>query len=213
MIVACLLDEGLSDVDLDVIDQRVPDCSKIKFELRKPRVFKEHIPKFDVFPRVIYNVRDGRDCVISAFKYAIKSLGYEKDRIHFLLDRNAQVFGLWSEHVSKALEYKAKYPDRILFVRYEDIQLKPIESVLSLAEFLKVDVSVTRVKEILSLTSLDQQRKKNKSSDIRKKHTLGQGRTGGWISELSELELMIFEGLSSLELKKLGYSLSSESDN
>ena len=85
MIVACLLDPTIHAVDLDVIDQLVPEAGRHPSATTKPRVFKEHQPSFDCFPKVLYNYRDGRDCLLSAYKYAINTTGYNRSMLEFPL--------------------------------------------------------------------------------------------------------------------------------
>ena len=210
MVVACLIDSSLKTIYLDLIDIYVPECSTANCKFR-PRVFKEHSPKFNVFPKVIYNYRDGRDCIVSAYRYAVSSLGYTKSRLDFLVDRNAQIFGFWHEHVKRAIQFQLDFPGRILMIQYETMRASPEESIYSLAQFLEIKVSDSRVAEIVELTDLQHQKNRgNKYVDPRKKNTLGHGLTGGWRQELDSEELKIFEGMASPILKELGYPLSFE---
>ena len=64
MIIACLLNSELAQVDLNLIDKWVPDAGALPPNSVPIRVFKQHRADFDVFPRVIYNVRDGRDALL-----------------------------------------------------------------------------------------------------------------------------------------------------
>lgn len=206
MIIACLLDPSLKKIDLNTIDDYVPDCGASTSLKTTPRVFKEHSPKFHVFPKVIYNYRDGRDCLVSAYRYGTKSLGYPNDRLHFVCDRKAQIFGFWHEHVEQALAFQKQFPNRILMVRYEDIHEQPLFVVSEIAQFLDLNVETDRLHEIIQITSFEQQ-KPIVYTDIRKKHTLGKGVPGTWKDELEQLELELFEGMAGPTLTKLGYSV------
>lgn len=211
MIVTCLLDENLKQVDLDTIDQFTPECGSNVVANTNPRVFKEHSPKFDLFPKVIYNYRDGRDCIVSAHKYAVDSLGYSKCRLTFLTDRDAQIFGFWHEHMEKALEYQNSFPSRILMLRFEDLKQDPDSTIREIANFLGKRISDSRVSQIIQLTDLGLQKTQNADKqDVRMQNTLGTGAVGGWKEKLEPAETRIFEGMASRMLRRFNYPLSSD---
>jgi hypothetical protein len=213
MIVACLLDANIKSVDIDTIDYLVPNSSIDVKNYTNPRVFKDHQPSFDVFPRVIYNYRDGRDSVISAHRYWVKSQGYKNDRLQFLVDRQAQIFGFWHEHVEQALAYQSMFPDRILMLRFEDLKNDQAQKIEQLARFLGRNVSGSRIREIIAMTDINLQRRERDHADQDRRYIIDNGRMGGWVNEMSELELKMFEGMASRALKRLNYPLSSEIDN
>lgn len=217
MIVACLLDPNLKSVDLDVIDEYVPQKRYEACDKFSPRVFKRHAPAFDLFPKVIYNYRDGRDCILSAYRYACRVLDYKESFEVFLFDADAQVFGFWHRHVRQALDHQKRYPDRILFVSYESLSTTPHKEIQSIANFLGITVSNDRISEILDMVELDKQKKKKlrkapgKEHALQtrsKQHTLDQGRVGGWREAFPEEYLALFEAMSFQELQALGYEVS-----
>ena len=208
MIVACLLNPDLDSINLDGIDSLVPDTAEPQYHSDKARVYKDHRPAFDLFPRVIYNYRDGRDCLVSAHKYAVNALGYRRTRSEFVTHAQGHIFGLWHEHVERALAFQAKFPDRILMMRYENMRDDPRQSVEQIAEFLGIQVKMIDLDRILELTSLNAHRGANeRNADPRKRHTIGTGKVGSWKQELDESEIQLFEAISARALMALDYPL------
>ncbi|SEQ77978.1 Sulfotransferase domain-containing protein [Loktanella sp. DSM 29012] len=210
MIVAFVLDPTLDDVDLDVIDRLVPRSREADHSTATPRVLKNHTPAFDLFPRVIYNVRDGRDATLSNHAYQDKVGSYAGDRLTYIADRAGRPFGLWHDHVRQALAYQRRYPDRFLMLRYEDLRHDPAAQIRRVADFLGKSVSDDRIARIIALTDLDRQRARATSDDPRKAHTLQTGAVGGWRDRMTSDEIRLFEALSAPELKLLGYPLSTD---
>ncbi|MBR9804323.1 hypothetical protein GYB59_22675 [bacterium] len=206
-IIACLLDDSIQSVDLDVIDDVVPDVGTLPRHNRPVRVFKDHQPRFHLFPKVIYNVRDGRDALVSAHRYATKALDYDKSLLDFICDRNAQVFGFWHEHISSALSWAATHPSQFLLVRYEDLKANPEDEIMRIARFLDCPVSSRRAAEIASITSIEKVRRPDPEAcrDPRYLHTLGKGLVGQGQQTFSDLEKKVFEGMSGRMLERLGY--------
>jgi len=212
MIIAMLIQPDLDSVDIDLIDRVVPDAGSPQVDGALRRVFKQHRPDFDLFPRVICNIRDGRDVVVSSYKYYQKALGYEMDFDTFLLSRKAQVFGFWHEHVRTALDFSKLHPDRILFMKFEDLKKDFNGEVKNLAEFLRVPVSAQRISEIKEITGLKRQKViAEKSDDPRKSSTINRGRTHSYTELLNGRNLEIFEAISFYELQHFGYSLTTAS--
>lgn len=208
MIVAALLLPELKNVDLDVIDDAVPDIGKGSLSQPKPRVFKNHSPDFSLFSKVIYNYRDGRDCLISNYKYTKNITNYSEPIERYVTDRRAHPFGFWFEHIQKALQFQLNYPDRILMLRYEHIKSQPEREISRIAEFLNTGVSSRRIQEIINMTDINNQKKLRSSyDDPRKKFTIQKGVVGAWRDTLPDDALSVFENLSFRELNALGYPL------
>ncbi|NQY15363.1 MAG: sulfotransferase domain-containing protein [Henriciella sp.] len=208
MIVACLLNPDLDSINLDGIDTLVPDIAEPQYHNDKARVYKDHRPAFDLFPRVIYNYRDGRDCLVSEHKYAVNALGYTRSRKEFVTHGRGHTFGMWHEHIDKALAFQTKYPDRILMLRYESMRDDPRLSVTRIAEFLGIRLETIDFDRILDLTNLNTQRGASEQHiDPRKRHTIGSGKVGGWKQALDASEIELFEAMSAKTLMALDYPL------
>ena len=145
---------------------------------------------------------------LSALGSRLSALGYAGSMREFLVDRRAQVFGFWHEHVGQALAFKARYPDRICMVGYERLREAPGEEIARIAAFLGLPASSQRIDRIIEMTDLERQKRAKSYDDPRKKHTLQAGRTGSWRDVLPHEDLVIFEGLSARVMIELGYPLS-----
>ena len=173
MVVGLLLYPESPEIDLDLLDEMIPDAGARLVEGRTHRVFKDHRPSFDLFPKVIYNVRNGRDSIVSAYHYAVQSLGFEGSFDEYLFNRKPQPFGFWHEHVREAIRFAESYPSRIIFVKYEDLSFDFVGTVKTIAAFLGVKVSEAQIEKIREKTDFSvQQSKAQKSDDKRKRHTI-----------------------------------------
>ena len=92
-------------------------------------------------------------------------------------------------------------------MRYEDLREDPAAEIERLAAFLGISVKPARINEIVQLTTLERLKSQQIYDDPRKKHTLQSGSVGGWRERLTEQQVRIFEGLSSVAMTALGYEL------
>ncbi len=206
MVVALLVRPDITEIDLDVLDEIVPDAGTGMKGARSSRIFKDHRPSFDLFPKIIYNVRDGRDSIVSAFHYAVKSLGFKGSFDDYIFSREAQLFGFWHEHVQQAIQFGELYPSRILFVKYEDLSVEFERAVIKIASFLGVEASQKRIELIRKKTDFKlQQVKASKSSNMKKRHTIRTGMVSGYKGLLEGRNLEVFEQISAKELTRFGY--------
>ncbi|MFM2136744.1 MAG: hypothetical protein RL021_2144 [Bacteroidota bacterium] len=106
------------------IEDIVPDIHKSLNnipQMKGRRIMKYHEPFFEYFPNTIYIVRDGRDALVSYYHYNMDSGQFQGTFDDFLKSDIYLRFGSWQDHVTRAMEQRLRYPDRILFIRYEDM--------------------------------------------------------------------------------------------
>ena len=213
LILAGLIQPDLEEINLDTIDALVPDLNEslsqgiVPRRVNGKRFMKLHQCAFDVFKKVIYNVRDGRDAEVSTYQYASRALGFEGSFEDFLFNRERHVFGLWHEHVREALALQAKHPDRIFILKYEDLKSRFVETVEALVTFAGLPVSRQRIEALQQITSIDRVKKAATSDkqDARKVHTLNSGKVGGASAFFTPQTERYFVGAAYHEMKALGY--------
>lgn len=126
------------------IEQIVPDIHKSLKDIPRMkgvRIMKYHEPFFEHFPRTIYIVRDGRDALVSYYHYNLDSGQFAGTFDEFLKSTIYLRFGSWQEHVTRAMEQRLRFPDRILFIRYEDMLQDLPGNIRKIAKFCGLQVS------------------------------------------------------------------------
>jgi hypothetical protein len=127
----------------------------------KPQYFAEkyhpwHIPRivWDLYPkaREVFLIRDFRDIVCSVMAFNAKrgfaSFGRERvtndaDYIRGLRVGTLHLYRSWLER-----------RERALFIRYEDVVLRPLESLKRILEYLDLNASTTTINDIIESASL-----------------------------------------------------------
>jgi estrone sulfotransferase len=202
-------------IDSTSIDQFVPDvyvAAKQADRAKRPRFIKTHDTWFNGFPKSVYIVRDYRDVLISFFHYQ-RALGKFDGTISGFVTKIDQPhsFGSWKDHVTKALEFRQRHPDRILLVRYEDMHTKPLDILSQVLSFAGVPprTDLNAAIKASSFSSLQDMERK-KGSELRNKtgeSFFREGKTGGWKTILSDADLDVIlnkQGHQPL-LKQLNY--------
>ena len=140
-------------LDFASIEYVIPDIyqnsDRELLRASKPRVLKSHEMYTELYPRVIYLVRDPRDVAIS-FYYWREKTGSCKieglhinlaDYLHHYFSEKELYFSGWGEHVESWVEQTSFLGDRLLTLRYEDIEQSPKKVLQRVVGFLGWDTS------------------------------------------------------------------------
>ncbi|XAR65314.1 Steroid sulfotransferase [Bertholletia excelsa] len=150
------------------VDRRVPDFTAFS----PPRLFSTHLP-FISLPesvkstktKIIYLCRDPKDTLVSLWHFTNKLRPAEKgaNSLEDVLDRfcrGASICGPFWDHVLEYWKESLRNPDKVIFLKYEEIKENPEQHLMRLAEFLGCPFSLEGeasgvVQEILELCSFD----------------------------------------------------------
>uniref|UniRef100_A0ACD5ZPE7 Uncharacterized protein n=1 Tax=Avena sativa TaxID=4498 RepID=A0ACD5ZPE7_AVESA len=147
-------------------------------ELPSPRLLATHIP-YPLLParvaaaegggRILYICRDPKDALVSMWLFTNKKLEAEasppappytiEDAFELFCDGRAICGPQW-RHVAGYWEASQRMPEKVLFLRYEEMLREPEDKVRKLAEFMGCafsdeEVATGVVKDIVDLCSID----------------------------------------------------------
>ena len=100
------------------------------------RYIKSHNPCYELYPKLIYVYRDGRDALVSYYYYATGKNVFSGTFEDFIFSPFVEQFTSWKEHIARAREFASKYPDRILILRYEEMLTSTLPALTSISAFL-----------------------------------------------------------------------------
>lgn len=197
------------------IDQFIPDLYSHYTEanqLPEPRYMKTHHAWFEYYPKCIYIYRDYRDVLNSYFHYQT-ALGEFKgsfDEYIRSID-NYNVFGSWKSHVTKALEFGQRFPDRILLLQYESVLQSPEREIQRIRDFCGIS-SILSNEEVVSRCSFFELQKSElqHGSAFRDKSRqlfFREGQSEQWRNVFTPEQLAYLEAENGDLLQQLGYSI------
>jgi estrone sulfotransferase len=204
-----------TDIHPKNIDTLVPDvymAAEIANKLKSPRILKTHHALFNSYPKTIYVVRDVRDVLLSYYHYQTSLGKFTGSLSEFVLAADTlHPFGSWSDHVKSALEFQQKYPQRILILRYEDLQLQPETELKKLIAFAGIK-PVRSISEAIEQSAFGRLRQLEAEygsafSDKSGTHFFRSGKTGEGRAAFSETENALFLKQHSELLRQLGYTV------
>jgi hypothetical protein len=144
------------------IDNYVPDiykCAGTLEDRRGPRYIKSHHPCYELYPKLIYIYRDGRDALVSYYHYASGKRKFTGTFAEFLFSPFASRFSSWREHVEGACEFASKFPNRILMLQYEEMLKNPSAGAASISVFLELACDDQVIARAVEASSFDRLRK------------------------------------------------------
>jgi estrone sulfotransferase len=142
------------------IDNYVPDiykCAGILEDRRGRRYIKSHHPCYELYPKLIYIYRDGRDALVSYYHYASGKKKFAGTFAEFVFSSFVTKFSSWSEHVEGACDFAVKHPDRILMLQYEEMLKNASAGAAGISAFLELgcdDQAIARAVEASSFHRL-----------------------------------------------------------
>ncbi|KAL6644544.1 hypothetical protein ACP70R_016152 [Stipagrostis hirtigluma subsp. patula] len=138
--------------------------------LPSPRLLSTHLP-FTLLPagtsalgcRIVYLCREPKDVLVSTWHFMNKidkDFNIELDRASEFFSEGFSIFGpIWEHNLGYWTESMIE-PDRVLFLKYDEMMADPIKHVKMLANFLSVpftaeEESAGTVKEVVRLCSFE----------------------------------------------------------
>ncbi|TND09664.1 MAG: sulfotransferase [Bacteroidetes bacterium] len=195
------------------IDSIVPDVYSARDAvnaLARPRFVKAHHAWYNDYPKTIYIVRDYRDVLVSYYHYQVALKAWTGSFPGFIAKADTlHDFGSWKEHVEHALDFAEKNPERLLFLRYEDLLEKPEEIIREVAAFCGITLSIPAAEIITrcDFSALQDQEKKHGSAfmDKSEKQFFREGKSGNWRQYFNDEDHALIMRTYGNLLKKLGY--------
>lgn len=169
-----------------------------------------HLPRPD-YKNVIYIVRDGRDALISYYHFNL-NLGLDFSLEDMILYGKGLFPSKWHEHLKQWIENP--YSAKILFIRYEDLILNPLNEINRLCQFINIERDDEIVKRVIQGTAFSKMKDKANIYDgMGHKLLEGEkgvnffrsGKIGSYKNEIENRLLDYFDKESSVELKKFNY--------
>ncbi|KAJ9129628.1 hypothetical protein P3X46_033761 [Hevea brasiliensis] len=143
-------------LEMEYINSQFPDFDNFTF----PRLFSTHFPFF------VYLCRNPKDTFVSLWHFTNK-LRKPKEMGENSLEeafdkfcRGVRLYGPFGDHVLSYWKLSLEKPERVLFLKYEDLKKEPKVQLRKLSEFLGCPFSQKEetcgvVDEILNLCSFD----------------------------------------------------------
>jgi estrone sulfotransferase len=196
---------------IPTIDVEIPLNGDLTFieKLQSPRILATHLP-FSLLPesittkgcRIVYICRDPKDAFVSRW-YFVNEFFKEKPDLDVAFNMFCEgvvnygpywdhCLGYWGESIAK--------PDRILFLKYEEIMLEPVKFVKVLASFLSAPFTAEEEaawipEEVVRLCSLNMLSGLNSSQAeviqrgnvvVKKSAYFRKGKVADWVNHISE---------------------------
>ncbi|KAL9244640.1 hypothetical protein vseg_018398 [Gypsophila vaccaria] len=185
---------------------KTPDLSGFK----RPRLFGTHVP-YLALPnsikqskcKIIYITRNPLDAMISSFQFyqmLLDNKSLKSDMLELFADKFCDgkiPFGPFEDHVLGYWKRSLETPEKILFLRYENLKDDPIRELRRIAEFLKCPFTAEEeekgtIDDILNLCSFQKLKEVAESKKapqvyetMRNDHFFRKGSVGDWINFMS----------------------------
>lgn len=210
------------------IEQRVPDIYKhgdtelLSFD--QPRYLKSHEYFDPRYPKVVYIVRDPRSILVSYYNYEMRwatRFGPETSYYDFakvFVSGELNAFGSWQQNVLSWLGVYRNNPERLCYIRYEDLLSNGQETLTRVSSFLGLDRSEAQIAHALKMSSFNRMKALEKASDQDDKHWesapknksipfMRSGKSSEWKQVLNEKTLTLIEDSCGALIEELGYAL------
>ncbi|KAJ8644562.1 hypothetical protein MRB53_006310 [Persea americana] len=197
----------------------IPDLTN----LPSPHLFASHLP-YNLLPtsmiksdcRIIYLCRNPKDTFVSMWKFNNKFLPEDApipiQEAFELFYKGITPGGPFWEHVLGHWKASFERPERVLFIKYEELKEDPTFHLRRLAEFLGCPFSleeerrgiiekIQRLCSFENLTSLDVNKSGNTRIGIKTENYFRRGVVGDWVNHLTA---EMIERLDQLTLQKFG---------
>jgi len=127
-------------------------------QIKRPRIFKSHLPYTPQYKRVAYLLRDGRDVAVSYYFYNLKfkhirsDVTFEKFLTDYFNTGNLSSFGKWGDHVNIWLD---NLPQESIVIRYEDMKENPEHELHRFLDFCNISVDLDKLSHAVKVSSFD----------------------------------------------------------
>lgn len=195
-VLAYMITGSKNKLNFQEVEKIVPDVYVSKDlidEMSSTRFIKTHDALLTYFPKSIYIVRDYRDVLVSFYHYKIALEEFEGDFSAFIRSKEiTEPFGSWKEHVLKALEFSQENPNRILFLRYEDMKNNFEHTLQQVSSFTGLKIFEPGIiKELTVFENLQQNEIENGSEFLNRsgRNFFREGKSGCWKEFISSNDL------------------------
>lgn len=217
-----------AESDPDVFNRVIPGISVSNLfgisRLPSPRFLSSHTSFFPGLPRVIYVVRDGRDALVSFYRYTTKrkkrmSKGAEGEEIGFpeFFQRyyRGEYHSIWHHHVESWLDTgREVMGGRLLVVRFEEMKADPVGALGEVMRFSGKRFDKTEIERAVEQTDLDKVREIEKrrwqemglGGPDKDSSFYGRGKSGTWEEYFTDEMMDEFLELSRRALDLGGYA-------
>ncbi|XP_060182926.1 cytosolic sulfotransferase 12-like [Lycium barbarum] len=158
-------------LELEYAQEKYPIPQKDS-SLTSPRLYSTHLPYVSLpesvkntKSKIIYMCRNPRDIFVSLWHYISKLRSQESEMIPFdeafhMFSNGFTMAGPFWDHVLSYWEKSCEMPQKVLFLKYEEVKEQPLSHLRRLAEFLDCPFSLEEeerglVDEIIKLCSFD----------------------------------------------------------
>ncbi|CAK9303303.1 unnamed protein product [Gordionus sp. m RMFG-2023] len=196
--------------------------------LKSPRLLATHLP-FHLLPaqvrdlkcKIIYVARNPKDNAVSYFHHhkIASFLGNYKgswDEFLHLFSHGKLVYGSWFHHVAKYWEESINNPDKILFLKYEDMKRDLEKEVRKILGFLNMEITPERLNLLIDHCSFESMKNNNmvnrevlpiKVFDFSHTKFMRKGIIGDWKNYFDETQNVEFERIYQQKMKKIKNNL------
>jgi hypothetical protein len=194
-------------LDIDLYNEtQVPDLTSFA----SPRLFSAHLP-FVLLPasvnadsstsKVVYLCRNPKDTFVSLWHFANKSRHTSQgtnslEEAFDMFCRGVSDYGPYWDHVLGYWKKSLENPQKILFLKYEEMKEQPAANLMRLAEFLGcplspeenaqgVDDNILRLCSFDNLSNLEVNKSGKLTSGVDKNAYFRRGEVGDWMNHLT----------------------------
>ncbi|OMP05499.1 hypothetical protein COLO4_08809 [Corchorus olitorius] len=187
-----------------------------------PRLFSTHIP-YSSLPesiklsdcRIVYIARNPFDVIVSLWHFLKLPKPITLEECYEMFCRGEEPFGPYWDHVLEYWKESLERPNKVLFIKYEDMKEDPNSIIKNLADFIGFPISMEEeemgiIEDILELCSLENLKNlkvnkegKNRYSTRENKTYFRKGEVGDYVNYFSPSSIQRF---SKIIEEKLGGS-------
>ena len=133
--------------------------------------------------RMVYLFREPADAIVSYYHLRIRKGGAPSLNLGQFC---GEMLGEWCAHVRLGLEQAATFPERTLFVAYEQMKSAPTDTLRRVVDFLGWDAGAEQISTAVETCSFDRlrAREQRRKPQIAEKEFFRKGRVGGGAEEL-----------------------------
>ncbi|MBP0000096.1 MAG: sulfotransferase domain-containing protein [Cyanobacteria bacterium SID2] len=200
-----------------IVQDLVPDVHYKRYYRRysTPMFFKSHFPPQPNYRKVVYLLRDGRDAMVSYYRFLQVLRKRRNESVDFLhmiktgegLFQNRK----WHTHVEAWLDNP--YQSEIIKIRYEDMLERPVEEMERLCQFLDFEASREVLEQVVAGASFQSLRRKEEQFGLNNpgwpkgEFFNRRGKSGAYKDEMPPEVLAAFMEEAGETLQKMGYEI------
>lgn len=203
--------------------------------LKSPRLLATHLP-IDCIPKqlkqtkckIIYVIRNPKDNAVSYYHHHRMStfLGNYKGKWDDFLElfiKGHLVYGDWFQHIKGYWDLAQQYPNRILFISYEEMKINLPKMIGLIADFVGKSLSDETINKIAKHCSFDEMKANTMVNrevlpipdlfDMSQTKFMRKGIIGDWKNYFTQQQNEQFDKLYDQKMQGLGLTLSFDSED